>query len=114
MAEASDQMGDRRYGARRRTFLGGVLVHGDSLTTPCATRDISSDSGAQIRLRTVAYLSRPTLLLAPSLNRGWEIAVIWQSGLTVGVSFVREFDLRAPRTEIERTAQRIWRARGGR
>ena len=69
MAAASDQMGDRRYGARRRTFLGGVLVHGDSLTTPCAIRDIS-DSGAQIRLRTVAYLSRPTLLLAPSLNRG--------------------------------------------
>ena len=113
MAEASDQMGDRRYGARRRTFLGGVLVHGDSLTTPCAIRDIS-DSRAQIRLQTVTYLSRPTLLLAPSLNRGWEIAVIWQSGLTVGVSFVREFDLRAPRTEIERTAQRIWRARGGR
>lgn len=91
-----------------------MLVHGEiSLTTPCAIRDIS-DSGAQVRLPTVAYLSRPTLLLAPSLDRGWEIAVIWQRGVTIGVSFVREVDLRAPRTEVERTAQRIWRARGGR
>ena len=113
----SDETTDRieaRESPRRRTLLSGVLVHGPAcLTTDCAVRDLS-DTGAQVRMRTVGFLARPAALLVPKVDRAWEVIVARQRGDLFGLSFLREIDLRGNGgEEPDFTVRRIWRSRGG-
>lgn len=103
---------NRRNGVRRRTLLGGVIVHGPAfMTSDCAVRDMSN-TGAQIRLSALTHLARPTVLLVPKLERAFEVTVAWQRGTDLGLTFTREIDLNAgANAQLDRTVQRIWQAR---
>ncbi len=108
MSDSSVPPDERRQAPRRRTLLGGIVIHGPAgMTLDCAIRNLS-DSGARIRITGHEALGRPVALLAYSLDQAFEADVVWQHDSEAGLAFTRPLDLHNPETELAKTARRLW------
>lgn len=79
----------------------------------CAVLNIS-DGGAHIRMASFAVLTEPVVLLVPRLDRAHEAKVAWRNGREVGLRFTRQIDLRAPNSDLDKIARRLWLERSAR
>ena len=105
---------ERRAVDRRKTLLGGIIVHGASgLTLDCTVRNLS-DAGALVGIRSAEHLTSPIALLVPAMDQAFEAIVKWGVRANLGLSFVRALSLDDPQSDLEKTIWRLWRERRAR
>ena len=89
-------------------LLAGILIYGPSaFTMDCTIRNLSPQ-GARVRILGPAHFADPLILLAPAADEAFEAKISWSQGAELGLSFVRSVDLRAPVSEAEKSARRLW------
>jgi hypothetical protein len=97
---------------RQRVLLGGIVIFGPALMTrDCAVRDLT-DFGARIKLTGAHDITAPIALLVATTGAAYDCDAIWREGEEIGLSFTRRLDLTEPKSEIEKTARRLWLAKG--
>jgi hypothetical protein len=92
---------------RRRTLLGGVLIHSRVFTLNCMVRN-RSPGGVQVRLDSEAHLASPLILVIPHDGAAYHASIAWQKGTTIGLQLLAVIDLRAPNGQAESLARSIW------
>lgn len=93
---------ERRSSDRQRTLLAGILIHGAAaLTVDCAIRDLSK-SGARVRLGAPDNFSKPLMFLVCRSGEAFEAEITWRRANDVGLTFLRQCNLSAAETPIER------------
>ena len=93
---------------RRRVLLGGKLIYGDPpLSLDCSVADLSK-SGARIRLQGPEPLKDPIYLVVVRQGLAFLAKEEWRKGATIGLSFVRAFDLKIPAPELPRIVRQLW------
>ena len=91
--------GNYRSGAELRQkarqqfhYRASILVDNDPTPRSCAIADIS-ESGAKVSLDTAAELPEQFVLLLTSTGSARRLCnVVWRTGTTVGVKFIRGDD----------------------
>lgn len=98
---------DRRAIARHRVLMGGKLAWKDSfLSGDCTIKDLS-DVGARVELANEVLPRHPMLIVLRS-GLTHEARTVWARGRTVGLEFVRTYDLRAKIPERLERLRRLW------
>ncbi|HEX2562071.1 PilZ domain-containing protein [Phenylobacterium sp.] len=101
---------EHRRAPRRDVSVAGLLLHGRSTQAePCTIRDVSA-TGARVKLKSAQLLSRPIYLLIAKTGAAFEADIAWCRDAEIGLSFKARLNLADPRSDIERTAARLWQA----
>lgn len=109
-AQAKEGTAEHRRAQRKDVSVGGLVIHGRSAQAePCVIRDISA-TGARVKLKSVQFLSRPLYLVIAKTGAAFEADVAWCREAEIGLSFKARLNLADPRSDIERTAARLWQA----
>ncbi|MFI4977027.1 MAG: PilZ domain-containing protein [Caulobacterales bacterium] len=84
---------DRRRTPRRKTYLGGRIIHSPGRTpVDCTIRNMSQ-SGATVRLAGDLDLSEPVYLLDLTHGLAFAARIVWQSDDLTGLEFRGYFEL---------------------
>src|SRR5215469_799680 len=104
----NERESEARAEQRRRVLLGGKLIYGDPpLSLDCSVADLS-ESGARIRLQGPEPLRKPIYLVVIRQELAFLAKEEWRKGATIGLSFVRAFDLKNPAPELPRIVRQLW------
>lgn len=109
-AKAATSSSEHRRAERRDVLLNGLLIHGRAAQAePCVIRDVSA-TGARVKLKSVQFLSRPLYVVIARTGAAFEAEVAWCREAEIGLSFKARLNLADPRSDIEKTAARLWQA----
>lgn len=109
-AKPAPSSSEHRRAPRRDVLVGGLLIHGRAAQAePCVIRDISA-TGARVKLKSVQFLSRPLYVVIAKTGAAFEADIAWCREAEIGLSFKARLNLADPRSDIERTAARLWQA----
>lgn len=101
---------EHRRAERRDVLLNGLLIHGRSAQAEaCVIRDVST-TGARVKLKSVQFLSRPLYVVIARTGAAFEADVAWCREAEIGLAFKARLNLADPRSDIEKTAARLWQA----
>lgn len=109
-AKAAQSSAEHRRAPRKEVLVGGLVIHGRSAQAePCVIRDVSA-TGARVKLKSVQFLSRPLYVVIAKTGAAFEAEIAWCRKAEIGLSFKARLNLADPRSDIERTAARLWQA----
>lgn len=104
------QPADFRRAPRREVSVAGLVLHGPATRPePCTIRDVSA-TGVRVRLKSAQLLSRPVYLVIAKTGAAFEAEIAWCRDAEIGLSFKARLNLTDPRSDVERTAARLWQA----
>lgn len=90
--------------------MGGLLVHGRALqTVGCTIRDVSA-TGARVKLKTPEILSRPVHLIIGKTGAAFQAEIAWCRDSELGLAFKGRLNLADPKSDLEMTMARLWKA----
>jgi PilZ domain len=94
--------------ARKRTYLKGLLIYGDShFTLDCAIQDLS-DGGAKIILNKNQALSAEVYLIVVKQGVVHKATVVWQKYPARGLKFTETYPLEGPLPTGLQFLRRLW------
>jgi hypothetical protein len=109
-ARAESNPADHRRAPRRDVSVAGLVLHGPATRPePCLIRDVSA-TGARVKLKSAQLLSRPVYLVIAKTGAAFEADIAWCRDTEIGLSFKARLNLTDPRSDVERTAARLWQA----
>jgi PilZ domain-containing protein len=98
---------ERRANVRRRVLLTGKIVYpGNSFSTDCTIRDLSS-GGARIAVAPGAISADPCLIVVKDAVIH-HATTAWSRGALAGLRFHESFSLSGETPLHHRNAQRLW------
>lgn len=101
---------EHRRAPRRDVAVAGLVLHGRAAQPEtCVIRDVSA-TGARVKLKAAQLLSRPVYLVIAKTGAAFEADIAWCRDAEIGLSFKSRLNLTDPRSEVERTAARLWQA----
>src|SRR5690606_35974604 len=101
---------EQRRAPRRDVSVAGLVLHGPATQAePCVIRDVSA-TGARVRLKAAQLLSRPVYLVIVKTGLAFEADIAWCRDAEIGLQFKSRLILTDPRSDVERTAARLWQA----
>lgn len=77
------------------------------MTVDCTIRDLS-DSGADVHIPSMVFLTAPIALIIPTRDVAYSARVVWEKDGEIGLAFADALNLRSPTTNTEKMAHRLW------
>jgi hypothetical protein len=105
-----DEPDDRRYQARERTMLSGVILFPGEETGRAVTIVNRSKQGAKLRVGDVGLLPNTFTLLDQRAGMAHACEVRWRDLPFIGVQFTHSMDLSTEDQKLARQMRSLWEA----